>query len=137
MNLRRTAFFGCIFVLGVLMGSLITTSVHAQRRVGKTQMLLTQDLQGFCDGKEVVVELFEGGPGTSGKHYHRGYSFSWAIDGTEVEKVEGKPPLTVHAGEVAYQGPMQVHENENQGAVRKLTFRILEKGKPHTTQVGE
>jgi hypothetical protein len=32
-------------------------------------MLVTQDLAGFCDGKEVTVELFEIGPGTSGKHY--------------------------------------------------------------------
>jgi hypothetical protein len=135
MPLKRVCAFGFVFIFGIAIGSLTVSSVYAQRRVGKTQILLTQDLAGFCDGKEVVVELFEAGPGSSGKHHHPGHSFSWAIEGTEIEKVEGKPPRTVNVGELVHEGPMEIHDNENKMPVRKLTFRILEKGKSCSTQV--
>ena len=101
MTFVRRHGFG--FVLGILAGCLAMRSVYAQSRTGKTVTLLTTDLAGWCDGKEVTVELNEFGPGTSGKHYHPGHSFTWILEGSETYAVEGKPSKTVKSGEVLHE----------------------------------
>jgi quercetin dioxygenase-like cupin family protein len=122
-------------VLGVLFGTLVMPALRAQARTGRTQTLLQIDLTGFCDGKEALLELVDAGPGTSGRHFHPGHSLTWVIDGTEVQRIDGQSPHTAHAGEVLHETPGQIHANENTAPVRLLTFRILEKGKPHSTRV--
>ena len=44
-----------IFVIGVAVGSLAIPALSQQVRTLKTTRLMTTDLAGFCDGKEVVV----------------------------------------------------------------------------------
>lgn len=68
-----------LFAAGVVVGSFAVATLTAQLRTGKTKILQTTDLSGSCDGKQVVVELNEFGPGTSGKHYHPGHSFTWIL----------------------------------------------------------
>jgi hypothetical protein len=61
MTLLRRQGLG--FVLGLFVAWLVMPSLYAQpRRTGKTATLLTTDLGGWCDGKEVTVELNEFGP---------------------------------------------------------------------------
>jgi uncharacterized cupin superfamily protein len=131
-NLLRVA---SIFILGVVVGSLLIPVVRAQFRSVKTTNLLTTDLAGFCDGKEATIELDEIGPGTSGKHYHPGHSFTWVIEGSETYELEGKPARIVNAGDVLHEEPMQVHTVENQSPVKLLVIRIAEKGKPATVRI--
>jgi hypothetical protein len=45
-----------IFVIGVAVGSLAIPALSQQVRSLKTTRLMTTDLAGFCDGKEVVVD---------------------------------------------------------------------------------
>jgi len=123
------------FVLGVVVGSLLIPTVRAQFRSVKTTNLLTTDLAGWCDGKEVTIELDEIGPGTSGKHYHPGHSFTWVIEGAETYELDGKPVKIVKAGDVLHEEPMQVHTVENQSPVKLLVMRIVEKGKPATVRM--
>jgi quercetin dioxygenase-like cupin family protein len=124
---------GCAFVLGFVAACLAMASLNAQlRRTGKTATLLTTDLAGWCDGKEVVVELNEFGPGTSGKHYHPGHSFTWILEGSETYAVVGKPSRVVKPGEILHEEPQQVHRVDNDAPVRLLVFRVVEKGQPVT-----
>lgn len=124
-----------IFVLGVIVGGLLIPTVRAQFRSVKTTNLLTTDLAGWCDGKEVTIELDEAGPGTCGKHYHPGHSFTWVIEGSETYELEGQPVKIVKAGDVLHEEPMQVHTVENESPVKLLVMRIAEKGKPATVRV--
>src|ERR1700722_8738955 len=52
-----------IFVIGVAVGSLTIPALSQQVRTLKTTRLMTTDLAGFCDGKEVVVDYSEVEPG--------------------------------------------------------------------------
>lgn len=118
-----------VFVLGILVGHLTTPVVYSQFRTMKSTRLLTTDLGGWCDGKEVTVDLNEPGPGTSGKHYHPAHAFTYILQGTETYALEGQPTKMVHAGDVLHEAPNQVHTVENLGPVKLLVIRVAEKGK--------
>jgi quercetin dioxygenase-like cupin family protein len=125
--MRRRQGLG--FVLGVVTACLAIPSVSAQFRTGRTATLLTTDLKGWCDGKEVAVELNEFGPGTSGKHYHPGHSFTWILEGSETYTVDGKPSRVVKPGEILHEEPQQLHTVDNDAPVKLLVFRVVEKGR--------
>ena len=135
MTMKMIRLLVAVFVLGVCAGHLSIPTVSAQLRTGKTTKLITTDLSGWCDGKEVTVELNEFGPGTSGRHYHPAHSFTWLIDGSETYMLEGQAPKTVKAGDVLHEAPMQVHTLDNQSPVKLLTLRIIEKGKEATVRL--
>jgi uncharacterized cupin superfamily protein len=120
---------------GIAIGSAITRPVFAQLRTVNTTRILTTDLAGWCDGKEVTVEFNEAGPGTSGRHYHPAHSFTYVLDGSETYAIEGKPTTTVRSGQVLHEAPMQVHTVENLSAVRLLVIRVIEKGKQATVRL--
>ena len=124
-----------IFIIGVVVGSLTVPALSAQVRVNKQTTLMTTDLTGWCDGKEVIVTLSEYGPGTTEKHYHPGHSFGYVIEGSQISTQEGKPPITVRTGDVLYEEPMRVNISANSSPAKVVTFRILEKGKPATIRV--
>jgi hypothetical protein len=54
------------------------------------------------------------------------------LEGSEVKTVQGKPTVTVKAGDVLHEGPGEVHETRNTAPVKLLIFRIMEKGKEMT-----
>jgi uncharacterized cupin superfamily protein len=123
------------FSAGILAGQLTISPAYGQFRTTKSERLLTTDLAGWCDGKEVTVELNEAGPGTSGKHYHPGHSFTYVIDGSESYLVEGQPAKIVTAGDVLHEAPMQLHTVDNKSPVKLLVVRVIDKGKEATVRV--
>jgi quercetin dioxygenase-like cupin family protein len=133
--MRTKLGIAVVFVLGILVGHLTTPVALSQYRTVKRTQLLTTDLGGWCDGKEVTVELNDIDPGTSGKHYHPAHSFTYVLQGTEVYTVEGLPTKTVHAGDVLHEAPNQVHTVENLGQVKLLVVRVAEKGKEATVRL--
>ena len=132
---RATVFAGFSFVIGILCGSWFVPAVRAQYQTTKTTELMRTDLGSWCDGKEVTIQVLEAGPGSSGKHYHPAHSFGWIIEGSEIQIVQGRPAATHTVGDVNHEEPMQVSETQNAAPVKKLQFRIVEKGKPATTRV--
>lgn len=124
-----------VFVIGLMVGHWAIPAASAQFRTVKTNTLLSTDLAGWCDGKQVTIELNEIAPGSSGRHYHPGHSFTWIVEGTEVYSVEGTPSKIVNTGDVLHEPPMQVHTVENKSAVKLLVVRVVEKGKPATVRL--
>ena len=125
-----------VFTVGLMAGRFLTPpGASAQTRIGRTTTLITTDLSGWCDGKEVTVEVNNFGPGTSGRHYHPGHSFTWILEGSETYAVEGQAPRAVTAGDLLHEAPMQVHTLENQSPVKLLVLRVAEKGKPATVRL--
>jgi len=123
-----------IFVIGVAVGSLAIPALSQQVRTLKTTRLMTTDLAGFCDGKEVVVDYSEVSPGASAKHYHPGYSFGYMIEGSQTSTQEGRPPIVIRKGELLLEQPAQVNVSENSAPAKTVTFSILEKGKPESVR---
>lgn len=87
-------------------------------------------------GREAVVVRAEFDPdGIVGRHTHPGEESSYVIEGTLVLEVDGKPPVTLNAGEVFFIPAGVVHAAKNIGKTQAkvLATYIVEKGKPLST----
>lgn len=108
---------------------------NAQEQQTESRELLRVDLIGV-EGKEVTVSLIEIPPGAaSGKHIHPGQLIVYVLEGAAIVDIEGRPPVTVVAGEVSYETPDQVMTVTNASAtepLRGLAINIGDKGQPRT-----
>ena len=79
---------------------------------------------------------FNPGAGTP-KHTHPGEEVGYILEGTVVMELEGKPPVTLKAGDVFFIPAGQVHAAKNAGTTpaKVLSTYIVEKGKPLATPV--
>ena len=87
-------------------------------------------------GREAVQVIVEIAPGTaSPKHTHPGEEIIYVLEGTLEYEVEGKPLVTLKAGDVLFIPAETVHLARNVGAGRgaELATYIVEKGKPLLT----
>jgi quercetin dioxygenase-like cupin family protein len=87
---------------------------------------------------EAVMGISEIPPGgTSGKHRHPGVELAYVLEGAVELVHEGKPPITVKAGEPTMNTVGGIHTATNRGTVpvKILTVYIVEKGKPMAEQV--
>ena len=93
--------------------------------------LLRDDLS--VPGREVVQVRVDFDPGASfPKHHHPGEELVYVIEGLLEYSVEGKPPVTLKAGEVLFIPAGAVHSAKNvgRGNGSELATYIVEKGKP-------
>lgn len=97
----------------------------------KRTNLLRNDLS--APGREVIQVLVEFAPGVSAvRHSHPGEEFIYVTEGAIEYKLDGRPPLTVKAGEVLFIPYGTTHSAKNVGSVKavELATYIVEKGKP-------
>lgn len=84
-------------------------------------------------GREVVQVRVDFGPGVvAPRHNHPGEEIVYAIEGLLEYQVEGRPPVTLKAGEVLFIPAGAVHavKNVGSGNAAELATYIVEKGKP-------
>lgn len=84
-------------------------------------------------GREVVQVRVELDPGvTFGRHRHPGEEIIYVLAGSWEYQVEGKPPLTLEAGDVLFISAGTIHAAKNVGSGNgaELATYIVEKGKP-------
>ena len=89
-------------------------------------------------GREVVQTIVELAPGTTApRHTHPGEEIIYVLEGTWEYTVEGKPPVTLKAGDVLFIPAGTIHSAKNVGTGRgaELATYIVEKGKPLLTVV--
>jgi quercetin dioxygenase-like cupin family protein len=87
-------------------------------------------------GHEAVQVRAEFDPGAAaGRHTHPGEEFTYILEGTLVLEVEGKAPVTLHAGDYFFVPAGIVHDGRNVGNAKAkvLATYIVEKGKPIAT----
>ncbi|MBR1268305.1 cupin domain-containing protein [Bradyrhizobium sp. AUGA SZCCT0222] len=87
-------------------------------------------------GREVVQVRVDFAPGAAfGRHSHPGEEIVNVLEGTLEYEVEGKPPVTLKAGDVLFIPAGTVHAAKNVGSVTgsELATYIVEKGKPLLT----
>jgi quercetin dioxygenase-like cupin family protein len=84
-------------------------------------------------GREVVQVLVEFAPGVEfPRHSHPGEEIVYVVEGTLEYRLDGKPPVTLKAGEVLFIPAGGVHAVKNVGSVNaaELATYIVEKEKP-------
>jgi quercetin dioxygenase-like cupin family protein len=97
----------------------------------KRKNLLRVDLG--VPGREVIQVLVEIGPGvTAAKHSHPGEELAFVTEGALEYRLDGRPPVTVKAGETLFIPHGTPHEVKNVGTVKavELATYVVEKGKP-------
>ncbi|HWS87696.1 MAG TPA: cupin domain-containing protein [Pyrinomonadaceae bacterium] len=123
-----------IMALAVLIvgGGLALHAARAQQPSGIRRTDLQRHDLGV-PGREVVQVRVELDPGVAfGRHRHPGEEIVYVIEGTLEYEVEGRPPVTLKAGEVLFIPAGAVHAAKNVGSGNgaELATYIVEKGKP-------
>jgi quercetin dioxygenase-like cupin family protein len=110
-------------------------------RAGTVTRLMTKDLPDV-PGKEGMVEIVDFAPGEASQvHRHNADLFVYVLEGSIVTKLKGGSPQTVHAGDVFYESPTDIHTvsrnaSETQPA-KLLVFYVKAKGAPPTVLLTE
>ncbi len=98
-------------------------------------LLQTQDLG--AQGRAAVVARVDFQPGAEiSRHTHPGEELGYVLEGTLTLQIEGKPPVTLKAGDVFFVEAGRVHAGRNGNTPGKvLATYVVEKGKPLATAV--
>ncbi len=83
-------------------------------------------------GREVIQVRVDFDPGVAfGKHSHPGAEVAYVLEGTLEYQFDGKPPVTLKAGEALFIPAGTIHTAKNVGAgnAAELATYIVEKGK--------
>ena len=104
---------------------------RAQQQGIKRTDLQRHDLS--VPGREVVQVRVDIAPGVlAPNHSHPGEEIVYVIEGLLEYRLEDKPPVTLHAGEVLFIPSGTIHAAKNVGSINaaELATYIVEKGKP-------
>ena len=130
-----------VLFLLLAFSSVLAFSCDANAQAGKVTRLMTKDLPDV-PGKEGMVETVDFAPGeVSQPHRHNADLFVYVLEGSIITQVKGGSPQTVHAGDVFYESPTDVHivsrnASETQPA-KLLVFHVKKKGAPPTVFLKE
>jgi quercetin dioxygenase-like cupin family protein len=102
----------------------------AQPGIKRTD-LMKEDLS--VAGREVVQVLVEFAPGVAfPRHSHPGEELVYVTEGLIEYQLDGRPPVTLKAGEVLFipHGTPHTAKNVGPGKAAEIATYIVEKGKP-------
>ena len=119
-----------VTVLIVASGLALHVALSQQPGIKRTD-LQRHDLS--VPGREVIQVRVELAPGVSfPKHTHPGEEIIYVLEGSLEYEVEGKPPVTLKAGEVLFipAGTVHAARNVGSGNAAELATYVVEKGKP-------
>ena len=126
-----------ILAAALIVGSGLALPVTPAQQAGiKRTDLQRHDLG--VPGREVVQVRVELAPGVAfGKHTHPGEEIIYMLEGSLEYEVEGKPPITLRAGDVLFIPARTIHAARNVGSTNgaELATYVVEKGKPLLTLV--
>jgi quercetin dioxygenase-like cupin family protein len=105
----------------------------AQAQLAGTRRVDLQRHDLSAQGREVIQARVEIDPGvTSPRHKHPGEEIVYVLEGSLEYQVEGKPPVTLKAGDVLFipAGTIHAAKNVGSGNGAELATYVVEKGKP-------
>ena len=122
-----------VFLL-LLFPLLAASSAGAQ--IAKETPLMTKDLPDV-PGKQGLVETVVLSPGeVVPAHLHNADVFAYVLEGSVITQVQGAKPQIVHAGEVFYESPTDVHIASRNASTTQtatlLVFFVKKIGAPPT-----
>ena len=132
--MKTTLIVGIVMVIS---GSgLAPVETQAQLAGSKRTDLQRHDLT--APGREVVQVRVDFDPGyVSPRHKHPGEEIVYVLEGVLEYEVEGRPPVTLRAGDVLFipAGTIHAARNVGSGNGAELATYVVEKGKPLITLV--
>ncbi len=115
-------------------GALTIQAAQAQQDGIKRTDLQRHDLS--APGWEAIQVRVDIAPGKAfPRHTHFGEEIIYVLEGTLEYEIDGKPPVTLKAGDVLFIPAGTVHAAKNNGTVpaAELATYVVEKGKPLVT----
>jgi quercetin dioxygenase-like cupin family protein len=116
----------------LIVGSGLAVNVAQSQQPGVTRTdLLRHDLG--VSGREVIQVRVDFAPGVAfPPHSHPGEELAYVIEGLLEYRLEGRPPVTLKAGEVLFIPAGTIHSAKNVGSgnAAELATYFVEKGKP-------
>jgi quercetin dioxygenase-like cupin family protein len=135
LDRRRLLSRAAIGTMGIAVAgtaSLLPSQLLAAQLPGITRTDLMQyDLS--VPGREVVQALVGIPPGTAApRHSHPGEELVYVVEGLLEYALDGRPPVTLKAGEVLFipYGTIHAVKNVGSGNAAELATYFAEKGKP-------
>jgi quercetin dioxygenase-like cupin family protein len=126
-----------VAMAALLVGSVFAPRVAWAQQAGiKRTDLQRHDLSVL--GREAVQVRVDIDPGVAfGRHTHPGEEIIYVLEGTLEYQIEGKPPITLKAGDVLFipAGTIHAAKNVGSGTASELATYVVEKGKPLLTLV--
>jgi quercetin dioxygenase-like cupin family protein len=105
----------------------------AQAQLAGTKRIDLQRHDLSAPGREVVQARVEIAPGvTAARHSHHGEEIIYVLEGVLEYQIDGKPPVTLKAGDVFFVPAGAIHSAKNVGSSTgaELATYVVEKGKP-------
>jgi quercetin dioxygenase-like cupin family protein len=112
----------------------LVVGVWAQQPTFKRTVLQQGDIS--VPGREAVTAVAEFEPGAAaGRHTHPGEEIGYVLDGQLLVEQDGKPAVTLRAGQTFLIPSGAVHNATNSGSTtaRVVATYLVEKGKPLAT----
>jgi len=128
---RIHLLLGVVLAVGVALGVFGSRMLSAQDPLKEGTVLQRTELSG-AKGMEAILVLRELPAGAaSGKHSQSGTEIVYIQEGSVTLEVQGKPPVTVKAGEAFHTSAGEVHNVKNASATapgKALAFYVAKKG---------
>jgi len=108
----------------------------AQAQLVGTRRIDLQRHDLSAPGREVIQARVEIDAGvTSSRHRHPGEEIIYVLEGVLEYQLEGRPPVTLRAGDVLFipAGTIHAAKNVGSGPAAELATYVVEKGKPLVT----
>jgi len=118
-------------VLGVGFGLLSSRVLNAQDTLKSGTVLKRTELKGAPGWEAILVQREVPAGAESGKHTQSGNEIVYIQEGSVVLEVDGKPPVTVKAGEAFTTSAGEVHNVKNASKTapaKALAFYVAKKG---------
>ena len=131
----RTRFVLVVAAL-TLAGASALDAASAPRTGMKRTELQRHDLG--TPGREVVQVRVDLDPGVAfGRHWHPGEEIVYVLEGALEYQIDGKPSVTLRAGDVLFIPARTVHSARNVGKDNgaELATYVVDKGKPLVVMV--
>jgi quercetin dioxygenase-like cupin family protein len=116
----------------LIVGGGLALNVAQSQQPGVTRSdLLRHDLS--VSGREVIQVRVDFAPGVAfPPHSHPGEEIAYVIEGLLEYRLEGRPPVTLKAGEALFIPAGTIHSAKNVGTdnAAELATYVVEKGKP-------
>jgi quercetin dioxygenase-like cupin family protein len=127
---KKAIGVGSVVLLGLI------AAVGARQAPFKRTVLQEAELS--VPNRDLVTAIAELAPGVApGPHTHPGEEIGYILDGSVLLEQDGKPPVTLKAGQTFLIPPEKVHNatNNGTGPARILANYIVERGKALATPV--
>jgi quercetin dioxygenase-like cupin family protein len=123
--------------VSVTLGVVVALTVTRAQQPGVKRTDLQRHELGV-PGREVIQVRVELAPGVSfGRHWHPGEEVIYMLEGILEYEVDGKPPVTLKAGDVLFIPARKIHSARNPGRTNgaELATYLVEQGQPLVTMV--